>query len=150
MGVNLVGVDLVRGHHISVSPGTVLCGSSCRNLAETLELLEKQVQCPICLEAYRDPKALACLHAYCQECIQRLLLRQQRDQEVECPQCRSVVAVAGNDPSSLPTVFFINGLIEVYQNQRNTYVPSLCSMEVRSELKSAGLSLLSLFSPPSS
>ena len=34
---------------------------------------------------------------------------------MECPQCRSVVAVAGNDPSSLPTVFFINGLIEVYQ-----------------------------------
>ena len=34
---------------------------------------------------------------------------------MECPQCRSVAAVAGNDPSSLPTVFFINGLIEVYQ-----------------------------------
>ena len=83
-----------------------------RTLAETLELLEKQVQCPICLETYHDPKALACLHAYCQECIQQLLLQQQRDQEVECPQCRSVVAVAGNDPSSLPTVFFINGLIE--------------------------------------
>ena len=84
-----------------------------RTLAETLELLEKQVQCPICLETYRNPKALACLHAYCQECIQRLLLKQQRHQEVECPQCRSVIAVTGNDPSSLPTVFFINGLIEV-------------------------------------
>jgi len=34
---------------------------------------------------------------------------------VECPQCRSVVTVAGNDPSSLPTVFFINGLIEGYE-----------------------------------
>ena len=33
---------------------------------------------------------------------------------MECPQCRSVVAVAGNDPNSLPTVFFINRLIEVY------------------------------------
>ena len=86
---------------------------SSRTLAETLELLENQVQCPICLETYRDPKALACLHAYCRECIQQLLLRQQRDQVLECPQCRSVVDVAGNDPSSLPTVFFINGLIEV-------------------------------------
>ena len=84
-----------------------------RTLAETLELLEKQVQCPICLETYHNPKALSCLHAYCQECIQQLLLQQQRDQEVECPQCRSVVAVTGNDPTSLPTVFFINGLIEV-------------------------------------
>ena len=89
-----------------------------RTLAEALELLEKQVQCPICLETYRDPKALACLHAYCRECIQQLLLRQQRDQEVECPQCRSVVAVAGNDPSSLPSVFFINGLIDVYHTMK--------------------------------
>ena len=95
---------------------TVLCGpfSECRTLAETLELLEKQVQCAICLETYCDPKALACLHAYCCGCILQLLQQQQRDQKVECPQCRSVVAVAGNDPGSLPTVFFINGLIEVY------------------------------------
>ena len=89
-----------------------------RTLEETLELLEKQVQCPICLETYRDPKALSCLHAYCRECIQQLLVKQQRDQEVECPQCRSVVAVAGNDPTSLPTVFFINGLIEVYHTMK--------------------------------
>ena len=93
-----------------------MCGpfSECRTFAETLELLEKQVQCAICLETYHDPKALACLHAYCRECIQQLLQQQQRDQKLECPQCRCVVAVAGNDPSSLPTVFFINGLIEVY------------------------------------
>ena len=32
---------------------------------------------------------------------------------MECPQCHSVVAVTGNDSSSLPTVFFINGLVEV-------------------------------------
>ena len=82
-----------------------------RTLAETLQ--EKQVKCAICRETYHTPKALACLHAYCQGCIQQLLLKQQRHQEVECPQCRSVVPVAGNDPSSLPTVFFINGLIEV-------------------------------------
>ena len=83
-----------------------------RTLTETLELQKKQVQCPICLETYCDPKVLTCLHAYCRECIQQLLLQEQRDQEVECPQCHSVVTVAGNDPSSLPTVFFINRLIE--------------------------------------
>ena len=88
---------------------------SCRTLAETPELLGKRIQCAICLEIYRDPKALSCLHTYCRECIQRLLEQQQRNQEVECPQCRSVVAVAGNDSNSLRTVFFINGLIEVYQ-----------------------------------
>ena len=34
---------------------------------------------------------------------------------MECPQCRSVGPVARNDASSLPTMFFINGLIDVYK-----------------------------------
>ena len=36
-----------------------------------------------------------------------------QDQEMECPQCYSVVAATGNNSSSLPTVFFINGLVKV-------------------------------------
>ena len=106
-----------------------------RTLAETLELLGKQIQCPICLEIYRDPKALACLHAYCRECIHQLLLQQQKDQEVECPQCRSIVPVAGNDPTSLPTVFFINGLIEVCEilkkAESNQIACQNCSSDAR-------------------
>ena len=82
---------------------------------ESLELLEKQLQCAVCLETYHNPKALACLHVYCRGCIQQLLLQQQRDQEVECPQCRGVGPVAENDADSLPTMFFINGLIEVHE-----------------------------------
>ena len=106
-----------------------------RTLAETLELLEKQVQCPICLETYRDPKTLTCLHAYCRECIQQLLERQQRDQELECPQCRSVVPVEGNDPNSLPTVFFINGLIEVYQVMKKAESSEITCQNCSSEAK---------------
>ena len=34
---------------------------------------------------------------------------------MECPQCHSVVAVASNDPNFLPTVFFINRMIEMYK-----------------------------------
>ena len=134
--------DFLRAVYVivsSASPWYILCCVvylSHRTLADTLELLEKQVQCPICLETYREPKALTCLHAYCQGCIQRLLLQQQRDQEVECPQCRSVVAVASNDPSSLPTVFFINGLIEwceiLKKVEGNEIACQNCSSEAKS------------------
>ena len=82
---------------------------------EALEVLEKQLQCAICLNTFDNPKALACLHIYCRGCIQQLVLRQQKDQEVECPQCRNAVPVPGNDASFLRTMFFINGLIEVHE-----------------------------------
>lgn len=78
-------------------------------------MLEKQLQCAICLNTFDNPKALACLHIYRRGCIQQLVLQQQKDQEVECPQCRCAVPVPGNDASSLQTMFFINGLIEVHE-----------------------------------
>ena len=67
------------------------------------------------MEIYRHPKALACLHTYCRECIQSLVHRRKKDQEITCPQCRTDVSVAGNDVDSLPTVFFINELIDIYK-----------------------------------
>ena len=54
---------------------------------------------------------------------------------MECPQCRSVVAVAGNDPNSLPTVFFINGLIEVYQIMKKAERSEITCQNCSSEAK---------------
>ena len=54
---------------------------------------------------------------------------------MECPQCRSVVAVAGNDPNSLPTVFFINGLIEVYQIMKKAESGEITCQNCSSEAK---------------
>ena len=54
---------------------------------------------------------------------------------MECPQCRSVVAVAGNDPNSLPTVFFINGLIEVYQIMKKAESSEITCQNCSSEAK---------------
>ena len=54
---------------------------------------------------------------------------------MECPQCRSVVPVAGNDPNSLPTVFFINGLIEVYQIMKKAESGEITCQNCSSEAK---------------
>ena len=54
---------------------------------------------------------------------------------MECPQCRSVVAVPGNDPNSLPTVFFINGLIEVYQIMKKPESSEITCQNCSSEAK---------------
>ena len=106
---------------------------SCRTLTEKLDLLEKKIKCAICLETYCDPKALSCLHVYCRGCIQQLLMQQQKDQEVKCPQCHGVVAVADNDPRSLPTVFFTNRLIELSEflkkAERNEIECQSCSSD---------------------
>jgi len=45
---------------------------------------------------------------------------------VECPQCRSAVPVPGNDASSLRTMFFIDGLIEVHEIMKKTESEIAC------------------------
>ena len=84
------------------------------NRDSPLEKIAQQINCPICLEIYRHPKALSCLHTYCKECIQSLIYRRSKNEEVTCPQCRRNVSVEGNNVDSLPTVFFINELIDIY------------------------------------
>ena len=79
-----------------------------------LEKIAQQVICPICMEIYRHPKALSCLHTYCKECVQSLVHRRSTDQEIVCPQCRADIPVTGNNVENLPTVFFINELIDIY------------------------------------
>ena len=79
-----------------------------------LEKIAQQVICPICMDIYRHPKALSCLHTYCKECVQSLVHRRSKDQEITCPQCRKAVPVTGNNVDNLPTVFFVNELIDIY------------------------------------
>ena len=66
------------------------------------------------MEIYRHPKALSCLHIYCKGCVQTLVHGRSKDQEITCPQCRKAVPVAGNNVDNLPTAFFINELIDIY------------------------------------
>ena len=54
---------------------------------------------------------------------------------MECPQCHSVVAVTDNDPRSLPTMFFINRLIELSEilkkTERNEIKCQSCSSDAK-------------------
>ncbi len=55
--------------------------------------LAELVTCSICLENFRDARALPCVHSYCKECLQGLLTPQGK---ITCPHCRLEHVVSTN------------------------------------------------------
>ena len=47
--------------------------------------LSDLVTCPVCLDTYRDPKTLTCLHTFCANCLENC--RRPFSLEIACPVC---------------------------------------------------------------
>jgi len=53
------------------------------------------LSCPICLQCYNQPKALPCLHTFCEGCIEDYISKYTKDGnqgsvQFPCPICRLV------------------------------------------------------------
>ena len=83
---------------------------------EALDKLEEQLNCPICLDTYTDPKLLQCHHVYCRKCLVKLVFRDRDQQEqlcLTCPHCRHTTCVPAKGVSGLQSAFHINYLLEI-------------------------------------
>jgi hypothetical protein len=83
-----------------------------------LHKINEQLECPVCLETYSDPRVLPCLHSFCCGCVEEIVsaktdaaLREQPTVHVTCPVCRKGAALP-NGPKSLPINFLVNGLLD--------------------------------------
>ena len=84
-----------------------------------LKKLEDQLNCPVCLDTFTDPKQLQCNHIYCRLCLRRLVDRDQQGQLIlTCPNCRQVTPVPANGVTGLQPAFHINGLLELRDTLR--------------------------------
>ena len=91
--------------------------------------LKAEISCPLCLEIFKEPKALPCQHVYCKApCLEGLALRSGNG-TINCPECRTVAQVPGNDLDNLPTALHISRLEEVYKSMQLSAQPSptLCN-----------------------
>nr|XP_044603131.1 E3 ubiquitin-protein ligase TRIM50 isoform X3 [Equus asinus] len=70
--------------------------------------LEDRLQCPICLEVFKEPLMLQCGHSYCKGCL--VSLSRHLDSELRCPVCRQEV-----DGSSSPPNVSLARVIEALQ-----------------------------------
>ncbi|KAJ7382998.1 hypothetical protein OS493_031501 [Desmophyllum pertusum] len=75
--------------------------------------LAKELECAVCLEQYKEPKVLPCLHSFCKTCLEGLLPRRSIMCWVNCPSCRLSVEIPQGDVDLLPANFFLNNLLSM-------------------------------------
>ncbi|XP_066292124.1 tripartite motif-containing protein 2-like [Branchiostoma lanceolatum] len=99
---------------VSVGAGTsgyVKMASSAFN-----EITEEFLVCQICLEDFKHPKMLPCLHTFCQPCLERLLATEAVG-KLSCPTCRQDVPLPANGVRGLKSNFLVGKLHDILQQQ---------------------------------
>ena len=78
--------------------------------------LQKEAECPLCLETVNNPKTLPCLHSFCLECLDKHagFARRQLQATIKCPVCQASFQIPKGDSfKNLPTSYHLNRLVDV-------------------------------------
>lgn len=76
------------------------------------ELVDKFLQCALCLEQYKEPKVLPCQHSFCCECLTNYITARGVRGSLPCPLCQADTKIPGNKVENFPTNFMITNLLE--------------------------------------
>ncbi|XP_030850659.1 tripartite motif-containing protein 2-like [Strongylocentrotus purpuratus] len=78
------------------------------------ETFHKNLECPICLSFFKEPKILTCSHTFCKGCLESLL---ESHQNLLCPTCREETSVPGGVVGRLQSNITVRSLVEDVETQ---------------------------------
>ncbi|XP_021575193.1 tripartite motif-containing protein 2 isoform X5 [Carlito syrichta] len=83
--------------------------------------------CSICLERYKNPKVLPCLHTFCERCLQNYI--PAHSLTLSCPVCRQTSILPEKGVAALQNNFFITNLMDVLQRTPGSNVEDSSILE---------------------
>lgn len=88
--------------------------------SDTLQDLQQEITCPLCLDTFDDPRVLSCQHTYCRKCLEALISRSRgTSPTITCPECRKSTEVPVEGVQELPAAFKLNRLIQLVGQMRH-------------------------------
>ncbi|CAG5136204.1 unnamed protein product [Candidula unifasciata] len=103
------------------------------------EIHDEFLTCKICLEGFKSPKCLDCLHTFCEQCIDNHVLNEcsykkySDYREFTCPLCRKRTQLPLGGVKKLPDNFLVSSLGEVVARQKPSQYPfcDICKLVSR-------------------
>ena len=81
--------------------------------SEFAAFVGNEIECPVCLEIYDDPKCLpTCAHNVCLKCLGNIVRRSPRKTKVQCPECRKKSQIPPSGVAGFPTNHLLKRLVE--------------------------------------
>ncbi|XP_072031810.1 uncharacterized protein [Amphiura filiformis] len=80
------------------------------------------LRCGICLEPFKNPRGLPCLHSFCEECLTRWAKTNKKDNSrvLTCPNCMRPTKIPVEGVEGFPAHFLVNGLQETLSMEKAT------------------------------
>ncbi|XP_071855244.1 uncharacterized protein [Apostichopus japonicus] len=79
------------------------------------DIEDKFFECSICLDLFKEPKLLPCLHRFCKQCLEPLL---GQAGTFECPLCKDVCKIPNNRIDGFKTDFHMKSMLQFIQLQK--------------------------------
>ncbi|KAM5181702.1 E3 ubiquitin-protein ligase TRIM13 [Mantella aurantiaca] len=97
--------------------------------ANTMDVLEEELKCPICHCVFEDPRVLPCSHNFCKKCLEGVLDGNSRHvlwrpSSFKCPTCRKEISTMGGNSHQVNYV--LKGIVEKYNKIKATPTMPIC------------------------
>ncbi|XP_071480748.1 uncharacterized protein [Diadema antillarum] len=96
-------------------------------MATVHQISSQNLECPICLTLFNQPKLLTCSHTFCKDCLQRISQTQSDKETITCPICRKETPILSGDVDKLQTNVPLSSLVDEVKIKNPTC--SVCEMD---------------------
>ncbi|XP_072181976.1 uncharacterized protein [Diadema setosum] len=94
------------------------------------QIISQNLECPICLTLFNQPKSLTCSHTCCKKCLHRISQTQSDKETINCPICRKGTPLPSGDVDKLQTNIPLSSLVDEVKTKNPTC--TVCATDEKS------------------
>jgi len=76
--------------------------------------------CPLCLEDFKSPRSLPCVHSFCLQCLLDYCKDKCFGDDAICPVCRKEFQIPQDGVKALPINFYLQNALELTRDLEST------------------------------